>query len=130
MGCCSHALHLFDHTTGSPFALQAFEKGVVLFKHPHVLQAKAHAQGRTRANMRAQPSRACRASVARRADSPTPASSAYLAQIWLPYLTKFVARYGGTKLERARDLFEQAPALAGFGQSACLNRSVPGCTVS
>uniref|UniRef100_A0A8V5GXI3 Pre-mRNA-splicing factor SYF1 n=1 Tax=Melopsittacus undulatus TaxID=13146 RepID=A0A8V5GXI3_MELUD len=31
-----------------------------------------------------------------------------LADIWLTYLTKFVARYGGRKLERARDLFEQA----------------------
>ncbi|XP_057284881.1 pre-mRNA-splicing factor SYF1-like, partial [Pezoporus wallicus] len=31
-----------------------------------------------------------------------------VADIWLTYLTKFVARYGGRKLERARDLFEQA----------------------
>lgn len=28
--------------------------------------------------------------------------------IWLIYLTNFVKRYGGTKLERTRDLFEQA----------------------
>lgn len=28
--------------------------------------------------------------------------------IWNTYLTKFIARYGGKKLERARDLFEQA----------------------
>ena len=28
--------------------------------------------------------------------------------IWNTYLTKFVGRYGGKKLERARDLFEQA----------------------
>eukprot|EP00300_Choanocystis_sp_HF-7_P017933 c19881_g1_i1.p1 GENE.c19881_g1_i1~~c19881_g1_i1.p1 ORF type:complete len:933 (-),score=253.19 c19881_g1_i1:48-2846(-) len=28
--------------------------------------------------------------------------------IWLSYLTKFIARYQGTKLERARDLFEQS----------------------
>ncbi|EFJ24307.1 hypothetical protein SELMODRAFT_232369 [Selaginella moellendorffii] len=28
--------------------------------------------------------------------------------IWTTYLTKFVQRYGGKKLERARDLFEQA----------------------
>ena len=28
--------------------------------------------------------------------------------LWLAYLEKFVARYGGSKLERARDLFEQA----------------------
>ncbi|XP_033251134.1 pre-mRNA-splicing factor syf1 homolog [Drosophila miranda] len=27
--------------------------------------------------------------------------------IWNSYLSKFLARYGGTKLERARDLFEQ-----------------------
>lgn len=31
-----------------------------------------------------------------------------VADIWHTYLTKFIARYGGTKLERARDLFEQA----------------------
>ncbi|KAJ3309448.1 hypothetical protein HDV04_006026 [Boothiomyces sp. JEL0838] len=29
-------------------------------------------------------------------------------EIWNLYLTKFIARYGGTKLERARDLFENA----------------------
>lgn len=28
--------------------------------------------------------------------------------IWNTYLTKFIDRYGGKKLERARDLFEQA----------------------
>lgn len=28
--------------------------------------------------------------------------------IWILYLSKFVDRYGGTKLERARDLFEQS----------------------
>ncbi|KAL7054150.1 hypothetical protein AAHC03_026510 [Spirometra sp. Aus1] len=27
--------------------------------------------------------------------------------IWVTYLTKFIERYGGSKLERARDLFEQ-----------------------
>src|SRR5947209_2379125 len=27
--------------------------------------------------------------------------------IWNTYLTKFLKRFGGTKLERARDLFEQ-----------------------
>jgi pre-mRNA-splicing factor SYF1 len=31
-------------------------------------------------------------------------------ELWLAYLGKFVARYGGSKLERARDLFEQAVA--------------------
>jgi pre-mRNA-splicing factor SYF1 len=30
--------------------------------------------------------------------------------IWIQYLTKFQERYGGTKLERTRDLFEQALA--------------------
>ncbi|KAF9001926.1 protein prenylyltransferase [Cyathus striatus] len=29
-------------------------------------------------------------------------------EIWNTYLAKFIKRYGGTKLERARDLFEQA----------------------
>ncbi|CAG8631126.1 11010_t:CDS:10, partial [Paraglomus occultum] len=29
-------------------------------------------------------------------------------EIWNTYLTKFIKRYGGSKLERARDLFEQA----------------------
>lgn len=28
--------------------------------------------------------------------------------LWLSYLTKFAARFGGAKLERGRDLFEQA----------------------
>jgi len=32
----------------------------------------------------------------------------HAAEIWQAYLTKFVARYGGTKMERARDLHEQA----------------------
>lgn len=32
----------------------------------------------------------------------------HVRDIWTTYLTKFVARYGGKKLERARDLFEQA----------------------
>lgn len=29
-------------------------------------------------------------------------------EIWLSYLAHFVQRYGGTKLERSRDLFRQA----------------------
>jgi pre-mRNA-splicing factor SYF1 len=45
--------------------LQAYEKGIALFKWPNVYD------------------------------------------IWNTYLTKFLKRYGGTKLERARDLFEQ-----------------------
>ncbi|KAJ1439699.1 pre-mRNA-splicing factor SYF1 [Ochromonadaceae sp. CCMP2298] len=31
-------------------------------------------------------------------------------QVWLLYLDKFLARYGGSKLERLRDLFEQSVA--------------------
>ena len=31
-----------------------------------------------------------------------------LKVIWLTYLDKFIARYGGSKLERLRDIFEQA----------------------
>lgn len=31
----------------------------------------------------------------------------YIFDIWNTYLTKFLSRYGGSKLERARDLFEQ-----------------------
>nr|XP_045010103.1 pre-mRNA-splicing factor SYF1-like [Jaculus jaculus] len=31
-----------------------------------------------------------------------------VSDIWSTYLTKFITRYGGCKLERARDLFEQA----------------------
>lgn len=36
----------------------------------------------------------------------------FARDIFAAYLTKFVARYGGRKLERARDLFEQAIAAA------------------
>lgn len=46
--------------------LQAYERGIALFKWPNVYD------------------------------------------IWNTYLTKFIDRYGGKKLERARDLFEQA----------------------
>jgi pre-mRNA-splicing factor SYF1 len=45
--------------------LQAYEKGIALFKWPNVFD------------------------------------------IWNTYLSKFLKRYGGAKLERARDLFEQ-----------------------
>lgn len=30
----------------------------------------------------------------------------HVQEIWLAYLKKFIERYGGKKLERARDLFE------------------------
>ncbi|NWS91851.1 SYF1 factor, partial [Toxostoma redivivum] len=49
-----------------PMSPQAYERGIALFRWPHV------------------------------------------GDLWLTYLSKFVARYGGRKLERARDLFEQA----------------------
>ena len=32
----------------------------------------------------------------------------HVRDIWLAYLQQFAKRYGGTKLERARDLFKQA----------------------
>ncbi len=32
----------------------------------------------------------------------------HVKDIWTAYLAAFVARYGGKKLERARDLYEQA----------------------
>ncbi len=32
----------------------------------------------------------------------------HVRDIWLAYLQQFVKRYGGDKLERARDLFKQA----------------------
>lgn len=47
-------------------AFQAYERGVALFKYPHV------------------------------------------KDIWQAYLSHFVERYKGSKLERARDLFRQA----------------------
>ena len=31
----------------------------------------------------------------------------HVKPIWIRYLERFVERYGGSKLERARDLFEQ-----------------------
>lgn len=39
--------------------------------------------------------------------------------IWAAYLTKFVVRYGGRKLERARDLFRHALREAGFSILSC-----------
>lgn len=34
----------------------------------------------------------------------------YIYDVWIAYLTKFVNRYKGEKIERARDLFEQVLA--------------------
>lgn len=31
-------------------------------------------------------------------------------EIWLQYLNRFIARYGDSKIERARDIFEKVPA--------------------
>lgn len=59
------ALLLEDHKYFEE-AFKVYEKGVQIFKYPHV------------------------------------------RDIWSTYLSKFVKRYGGKKLERARDLFEQA----------------------
>ncbi|CDY48662.1 BnaC07g27470D [Brassica napus] len=36
----------------------------------------------------------------------------HVKDIWVTYLTKFVKRYGNTKLERARELFEHAISMA------------------
>jgi len=75
-------------------AFRVYEKGVALFKYPHV------------------------------------------RDIWKTYLERFVERYSGTKLERARDLYKQAlsqvctilfllsspsylPALPAVSSSAC-----------
>jgi pre-mRNA-splicing factor SYF1 len=44
----------------------------------------------------------------------------HVREIWHAYLQKFVARYGGSKLERARDLFEQAVASAPPAEAAPL----------
>jgi pre-mRNA-splicing factor SYF1 len=44
----------------------------------------------------------------------------HVREIWHAYLQKFVARYGGSKLERARDLFEQAVAGAPASDAASL----------
>ncbi|GAB2231457.1 hypothetical protein Droror1_Dr00010464 [Drosera rotundifolia] len=54
-------------------AFQVYERGVKIFKYPHV------------------------------------------KDIWVTYLSKFVKRYGKTKLERARELFERAVESTDFG---------------
>lgn len=38
----------------------------------------------------------------------------HVRDIWVTYLSKFVKRYGNTKLERARELFDHA-----IGQVRC-----------
>lgn len=42
----------------------------------------------------------------------------HVRKIWLTYLDKFIARYEGSKIERLRDLFEQAVAMAPPGDAA------------
>eukprot|EP00238_Polyblepharides_amylifera_P014794 CAMPEP_0196575520 /NCGR_PEP_ID=MMETSP1081-20130531/4982_1 /TAXON_ID=36882 /ORGANISM="Pyramimonas amylifera, Strain CCMP720" /LENGTH=846 /DNA_ID=CAMNT_0041893849 /DNA_START=115 /DNA_END=2652 /DNA_ORIENTATION=+ len=59
-------------------AFQIYEKGVAVFKYPHV------------------------------------------KDIWQAYLTQFTSRYGGKKLERARDLYEQALEKAPAGECKTL----------
>eukprot|EP00252_Welwitschia_mirabilis_P027468 TRINITY_DN9425_c0_g1_i1.p1 TRINITY_DN9425_c0_g1~~TRINITY_DN9425_c0_g1_i1.p1 ORF type:complete len:903 (-),score=205.93 TRINITY_DN9425_c0_g1_i1:274-2982(-) len=58
--------HLLEQNKYFEDAFKVYERGVRIFKYPHV------------------------------------------KDIWIAYLSKFVNRYKGTKLERARDLFEQA----------------------
>merc|ERR1712166_1262129 len=41
----------------------------------------------------------------------------YVHDIWIMYLSKFVERYGGSKLERARDMFEQVLSKVGNEQA-------------
>lgn len=63
---CSSFKMLICFSRSHVVYLQAYERGIALFKWPNVYD------------------------------------------IWNTYLTKFTDRYGGKKLERARDLFEQA----------------------
>ncbi|MEW5299624.1 MAG: hypothetical protein WDW36_002620 [Sanguina aurantia] len=65
----NYALLLQEHKFFED-AFQVYERGVALFKYPHV------------------------------------------KDIWAAYLAHFVERYGGKKLERARDLFEHALSMA------------------
>lgn len=48
-----------------------------------------------------------------------------VSDIWSTYLTKFISRYGGRKLERARDLFEQA--LDGCPPKYAKSEEAAGC---
>lgn len=52
----------------------------------------------------------------------------HVKDIWSAYLAHFVARYKGTKLERARDLFRQALDQARpvrLGKCSVVNESEP-----
>lgn len=44
----------------------------------------------------------------------------HVGSIWQAYLSQFVERYKGTKLERARDLYKQALEAVGFGVCGAL----------
>ena len=44
----------------------------------------------------------------------------HVRELWFGYLTAFHARYGGTKLERSRDLYEQALRKAPAADAATL----------
>ncbi|XP_017583449.1 PREDICTED: pre-mRNA-splicing factor SYF1 [Corvus brachyrhynchos] len=52
----------------------------------------------------------------------------HVGDLWLTYLSKFVARYGGRKLERARDLFEQALDGCPPQHAKSTDRGTPGGT--
>jgi hypothetical protein len=52
----------------------------------------------------------------------------HVGPIWAAYLKTFVERYKGTKLERARDLFESA--LQGKGLRFRCQVPDPGCMVN
>jgi hypothetical protein len=54
----------------------------------------------------------------------------HVKDIWQAYLAHFVQRYGGTKLERARDLFRQALNEVSSAMQAIIGAPVPGGTTS
>lgn len=53
----------------------------------------------------------------------------HVGDVWTAYLTSFVQRYAGSKLERARDLFEQAssPPPSCLGRARCLGGCLSSC---
>lgn len=50
----------------------------------------------------------------------------HVKPIWIVYLERFVDRYGGSKLERARDLFEQVVSCPIYKLKACATRTAGG----
>ena len=49
----------------------------------------------------------------------------HVYDIWNTYLMKFIKRYGGSKLERARDLFEQCLENCPPKYAKCKSETVP-----